>query len=318
VRCAPGQTHPEQAAADSRANLLKQPFAFELPALEAPPPPTAAKPPALPPLPPPPPPMQDPLVAWCKRRSISLESVTEVVSRKRARRAALEHAWNPRCWQKRLELARLKEEDATRNNLCTCDEGVPSWLCRVARCYSFEIGTCPEACMPGEHECECMELAPPLRYGDDGGPWEPPPLMRMRSTDPRACIAFEWSSPMFQPDYWDPAPAPIGGWGTLVPAIKPPAPPRLECACVWTHVPEAQPLGRHGTCLRCGTAIRPAGHPDLWQPDPGPHLKVDIGRALAKSSQVGADIKVVLDLPNLPKFCKHARIQLLVRRVLGS
>ena len=30
-------------------------------------------------------------------------------------------------------------------DLCTCSQGVPSWLCRVVHCYAFEIGTCNPA-----------------------------------------------------------------------------------------------------------------------------------------------------------------------------
>ena len=60
-----------------------------------------------------------------------------------------------------------------KNNLCTCAQGVPSFLCRVRWCWAFEVGTCePMVRPPNEfvsrysaHGCKCIQWA---RITDSG------------------------------------------------------------------------------------------------------------------------------------------------------
>lgn len=309
------------AIAEAAARREREPIDLGLPSVAEstvrPPPPPRPRPQPSP-LPP-----QDPAAAWCTRRGHRPEHIAQTICTERAKRRERADAWTPRCWQKRRRLAQLKEADLEANSLCTCcegtcDDGTPSWLCRVARCYNLEIGTCNCSYLPGEHEdCNSMELAAP--HGDPY--WECPlPLKpgRWESGRNPHLLLKQSNPPGFAPGYWDIPPSPPGGWEALLPAPKPPAPPELYCACVWMIDGEPEPVGRHGKCRRCLTAIRPLGHPDLWQPAPGVGSKLDLGRALTKSPQVGADIKAVLVHPSLPKFVKQARIQLLVRSVLVS
>ena len=260
--------------ADAALRREREPIDLGLPAFAK----SAVRPPP-PPRPPPQPPSlppQDPFAAWCTRRGRHPEHTAQFVCTERAKRRERADAWNPRCWQKRRRLAELKEADLEANSLCTCsegtcDDGTPSWLCRVARCYNLEIGTCNSSYLPGEHEgCDSMDLAAPR--GDTywkcslclkPGRWESRrnPWLLLHQTNP----------PSFAPGYWDIPPSPPGGWEALLPAPKPPAPPELFCACVWMIDGEPEPVGRHGTCRRCLTAIRPlratpisGGRPQVW------------------------------------------------------
>ena len=60
----------------------------------------------------------------------------------------------------------------SKNNLCTCAKGVPSFLCRVRKCWAFEIGACEPQVRPSYISggfcaigCECIQWA---RITDSG------------------------------------------------------------------------------------------------------------------------------------------------------
>jgi hypothetical protein len=101
---------------------------------------------------------------WCEKQRISdMPEHCEWLQRRKGEEAwelrRWEQAWKPRTWHGRLELSRLTERGHTLNReLCTCSEGVPSWLCRVARCYAFEAkGFCDAETLrqyPGV--CQCL------------------------------------------------------------------------------------------------------------------------------------------------------------------
>ena len=181
----------------------------------------AATAPAPPQPPPPPPPCK--FEAWCKRRGWSAEDASYFKRRKGEQAGRLreyEREWNPRSWQGRLQLSKLRERDRQHNDLCTCDEGVPSWLCRVARCYSFEVvgdSGCSQRCLPGVHNCDCMLEAWGKHDEDDC--IDPAPLLP-RPRGWSACLVSESSveHPYFAPPYWDPAPTPADGWPLVEPA----------------------------------------------------------------------------------------------------
>ena len=85
-------------------------------------------------------------------------------TRKRPRLVDHRHArcrlWQPRSAEERAVLLQRLEIDRSRNDLCSCDDPrVPSWLCRVAACWSTGAGCpCPErlSCIPGDTFCTCM------------------------------------------------------------------------------------------------------------------------------------------------------------------
>ena len=62
---------------------------------------------------------------------------------------------------------------AAKNNLCTCAQGVPSFLCRVRWCWASEVGTCeprvvPLNCMHSRYcayGCKCIQWARILDSG---------------------------------------------------------------------------------------------------------------------------------------------------------
>ena len=102
-----------------------------------------------------------------------------------------------RLYQRRAAL------DASRNDLCSCaDPRVPSFLCRVAWCWTTAAGCeCSERLndRPGEASCSCMKNA----WGEmdsHGNVWEPPGTWRPLSPWCRAdehgyCCPFERRPP---------------------------------------------------------------------------------------------------------------------------
>jgi hypothetical protein len=129
----------EQHAVDTataRAALERAPIVLELP--PPPPPPKLpsaagrkrAAPPAVEPF-------EVRWQRWCEKQRISdMPEHCEWLQRRKGEEAwelrRWEQAWKPRTWHGRLELSRLTERGHTLNReLCTCSEGVPSWLCRV-------------------------------------------------------------------------------------------------------------------------------------------------------------------------------------------
>jgi hypothetical protein len=206
--------------ATARAALEHAPIVLELPPPPPPPAPQTAvgRKRAAPPAPPP----SDPhslwevhAHAWCKRRGLDDADLHALMQRKGEKAWAQrkwEQAWQPRTWRGRLELSQLRERGHARNrSVCTCDEGVPSWLCRAAWCYSFEaFGFCENDGLqwPGYSSCSCMIEA----WGDEAtGMWETQlPSLRERkfvSHDDAICFAC--------PE--DPAPVPPGGWPLVEP-----------------------------------------------------------------------------------------------------
>ena len=158
--------------------------------------------------PPPPDPFEGRLEKWCRRR----RGIRRRKGEQAWERAEYAREWNPRTWKGRAQLAKLRERDRARNDLCTCDEGVPSFLCRVSACYSFEVvgdGACDESSMPGCHSCLCMLPA----WGDEERAVEPASPKPRRAyyspPDPRDPAAG---------GRWDPVPEPAGGW----PLVEPP------------------------------------------------------------------------------------------------
>ena len=160
------------------------------------------------------PPEHDPearFEAWCKRKGGSPSRFADH-RRKEGERVwrlqEYQRAWNPQSWQWRRELEELRERDRWRNDMCTCGEGVPSWLCRVASCYSFEVvgdGGCDERSLPGCHECMCLDWP-------GGAALQPPPSWRRRHlhVDPFKVEAG---------GRYDPDPAPEGGWLPVEPFL---------------------------------------------------------------------------------------------------
>jgi hypothetical protein len=153
-----------------------------------------------PPPPPPPPPLPhlDPrLVRWCGNQwpredaHSMAAAIVRTMSRRVHERKARDRAWNPRTWQEREEKRRwLAVMDEGDQELCTCEQGTLSWLCRVNLCYATAVGsTCEERALPGR-DCDCMgwkldelhmDPSPPDRWprADDQSlqsmmRWQPP------------------------------------------------------------------------------------------------------------------------------------------------
>jgi hypothetical protein len=144
---------------------------------------------------------------WCKRRCYTPLDAAFFKRLKgheawESQEYRVTREWNPRSWTGRLQLAKLKERDIERNDLCTCNEGVPSWLCRVTRCCSFEVvddGGCEERALPGCHSCMCM-----------AGAWDDKVILP-NDRPSRANGNFDMIVD------WDPAPVPAGGWPPINP-----------------------------------------------------------------------------------------------------
>lgn len=150
------------------------------------------------------------LESWSRQKhgiSISQGPLTvESFLRHRAevqfRREARARVWRPTNWRARTDLARAPELQRARNDRCTCNEGIPSWLCRVSACYANEVGTCMETeCeAPGQHGgCSCMEGA--WGYGDKHQPLcEPDPPRPQHDTKPDTMVieqleGYGWDTP---------------------------------------------------------------------------------------------------------------------------
>jgi hypothetical protein len=128
------------------------------------------------------------------------------------KRQKRERAWRPHTHRERADRAKGMQRDAFENaNVCECGDGVPSWLCRGWRCYAFEIGTCDEPCLPGEHDCDCMIHA----WGDEEyGIPEDSQRCRRRGRpllyDANPMLPFEWLGPNI-------IPTPSSGWKAVMP-----------------------------------------------------------------------------------------------------
>ena len=157
-------------------------------------------------------PMQSRFETWCHRHHPN--GVKDPVAyydrqRKTSRllRAITAHAWKPRTYAGRRDLAQTQTLQQRDNQLCTCDDDVPSILCRAHKCWAFEIGTCDGLrSYGGSHPsrrvvCDCMQHA----YGQDPEqrwPEHKPQLMWDAEEDAygRPGLHFTWLDP------------PPGGW----------------------------------------------------------------------------------------------------------
>jgi hypothetical protein len=204
-------------AATARAALERAPIVIELPAPPAPRSAVGRKRAA--------PPPSDPHAvwevradAWCKRRGLTSEDWQALMERKGQDAWQLRHweqAWHPRTWRGRLELSQQRERGCALNrSLCTCDQGVPSFLCRVAWCYAFEaLGTCScERMYPGQCECTCMIGA----WGDDseGRAFFESPAPNLHDMK-RWKVSLDEAICLPCPE--DPMPMPPGGWPVVEP-----------------------------------------------------------------------------------------------------
>ena len=164
--------------------------------------------------PPPPDPMQQRFEAWCRRHDPG--GVANPVAyyehqRKYARlsRAMTARRWKPRSWAARRDKAQTLALQQRSNQLCECDDDVPSILCRAHACYAFEIGTCdglpPERVAPNPSSrisCSCMRHA----WGGDPEqrwPAHKPQLMIDATEDydflteeTKRFLYFAWLDPM--------------------------------------------------------------------------------------------------------------------------
>jgi hypothetical protein len=96
------------------------------------------------------------LVKWCAGHGLQAEYVVARMSKAVHERQKRERAWQPRGSKQALAKARRLQAVAEEDDLCTCSEGVPSFLCRVNRCFtSAAFGHCEERRLPGQ-ACDCM------------------------------------------------------------------------------------------------------------------------------------------------------------------
>ena len=206
----------EAAARDERQAIERERVELNLPPPPKPPPPppkpcTAAGRKRA--EPPPPDPFEDRFEKWCRRQGGTASNFEDLRRSKGLaawRRAEYAREWNPRTFKGRMELAKLRERDRARNDRCTCDEGVPSFLCRVTACYSFEVvgdGGCTERALPGCHSCLCMLPA----WGDDERA-----VPEASPAPPRAYWGSDPTNPAAGAR-WDPVPEPAGGWPPIEP-----------------------------------------------------------------------------------------------------
>ena len=157
---------------------------------------------------------------WCERRGFSEEHCEELKRCKGEDAWELrrwQQAWHPRTWRGRLELSQQRERGhALNRELCTCDEGVPSWLCRVARCYSFEaVGTCEAdgRSYPGSCSCLCMAQA----WGDEELGIQVVDHLTRRDRTHHGISHYDACH--FESDRCvDAMPVPAGGWPCVEPA----------------------------------------------------------------------------------------------------
>ena len=210
-------------AANARAALERAPLPLSLPPpLPPPKPPSAAGRKRT--EPPPPGPLQHRFEAWCRRHDPG--GVADPVEyyehqRKYARlsRAMTARRWKPRTWAERRDRAQTLTRQQRSNQLCECDDDVPSILCRAHACYAFEIGMCDGLPEPGRVardpasriSCNCMRHA----WGVDQEqrwPAHKPPLMIEATEDydflteqTTRFLYFSWLDPMpggqYGPDF---------------------------------------------------------------------------------------------------------------------
>jgi hypothetical protein len=205
----------EKQAADAKA--ARQAIEFERIQLELPPcmPPPPPKPAASRKraVPPPADLLQARFEAWCRRHDPGgvVDPVAYFEGQRKTSRllhALQARAWKPRSWQKRIELAETLAVQQHNNQCCTCEDDVPSILCRVHDCWAFEIGMCDGLQSYGSGDfpssrvrCDCMQHA----YGDDPEqrwPDHRPPLLWEAHYDLHGerGLPFPWLDP------------PPGGW----------------------------------------------------------------------------------------------------------
>ena len=142
---------------DARAAVLRR--AVELPLVKR----SAerARPrPLLPPPPPPPPAELDPrLVRWCRNQggtNADPRTIVQCVSRGRYERQKRHRAWHPIACSEQSELAAKLARREACDDLCTCAQGTPSFLCHVNVCFATAAGSrCEERRLPVE-DCDCM------------------------------------------------------------------------------------------------------------------------------------------------------------------
>ena len=165
--------------------------------------------------PPPPDRMRQRFEAWCRRHDPG--GVADPVAyyehqRKCSRlmRAVTARRWKPRTWAERRDRAQTLSRQQRSNQLCECDDDVPSILCRAHACYAFEIGMCdglPEPSSVAQDpasriSCNCMRHV----WGVDQEqrwPAHKPPLMIEATEDydflteqTTRFLYFAWLDPM--------------------------------------------------------------------------------------------------------------------------
>ena len=158
------------ATADARAALEGAVIPLELP----------------PPLMPPPPPepqsaagrkraaeTDSRVEAWCQRHGRDVTTYGRGWEKRRFERANQERKWRPRGSIERAELAQTLATQRRNNQCCSCDDGMPSFLCQVHVCWALEVGT-----------CDGLEGA----YGPVPGPIRPPPSPLVNCS----CMRFAW------------------------------------------------------------------------------------------------------------------------------
>ena len=115
--------------------------------------------------------MQVRFVAWCHRRNPGgVDDPVAYYNRQRKsqrlQRALQARAWRPRGYAAVRDLAEMRTVQCLNNQRCTCDDDVPSILCRVHVCWAFELGMCDGVMSSGSGRypssrvhCNCMEDA---------------------------------------------------------------------------------------------------------------------------------------------------------------
>ena len=124
------------------------------------------------------------------------------MSRRIYERKQRERAWAPVNSREARDKAKAIAAMEADDNLCTCHEGTPSWLCQVTRCYATAAGArCKERRMPRD-SCECMG------WWDEADGEEPEPTRRFHNEthfDEYGCLPL-WLQG--EP----PPPMPAAGW----------------------------------------------------------------------------------------------------------
>ena len=111
------------------------------------------------------------------------------------KRACFARLWRPRGVKETAVFRRRLQQDARSNDLCSCnDPRVPSWLCRVAWCWTTAAGClCSErrTHLPGEAFCLCVVDAWGMPEGEHGQVTEPP-YARPRTVPSYRDVEFEY------------------------------------------------------------------------------------------------------------------------------